>query len=104
MSAAHAVMKGANRAAQGMLRDYTELLDDLNALLKLSQTKENDRADDRVRQALRRHCEAERDALRKNLKALHEAAVALASDKWWGEAGRGPAELSAALAKYALSW
>ena len=104
LSSAHAVMKGAQLAAQGMLRDYTQLLDDLRALSKLSPTNETDGADDRVRQALRRHCEAERDALRRNLRAMHEAAAALTSDNWWGEAGRGPAELSAALTKHASSW
>ena len=97
LSSARTVIQGAQQAAQGMLLDYSQLLGDLNALLKLSPTKGRDGADDRVRQALRRHCEAERDSLRRNLRAMHQAAASLTNDTWWGDAVRGVAELSAAL-------
>ena len=104
LTSARAVMNGARRAAQSMLRDYTELLDDLSALLKLSSGQEAAGADERVQQALRRHCEGEREALLRSLRAIHEAAAVLTRDSWWGEAEKGTSELNATLAKHASSW
>ena len=55
-------------------------------------------------QALRRHCEGEREALLRSLRAIHEAAAVLTRDSWWGEAEKGTSELNATLAKHASSW
>ena len=41
--------------------------------------------------------EVDNPLLRK-LCGMHEAATVLTRDTWWGEAGRGPADLSATLA------